>query len=1461
MALHEGSRRIVRVEGFRSGHGDGWVDEELARGARELAEAEGVRGTEGVSGTEGIESSLVEGVEASHCGLWRMPMCLTSWTLVQRMYLQWNALVELPAELSRLTGLEELWLAHNRIADLPPEIAALTRIRVLDLRSNRLEHIPSAAARLPLLAGLDLGANRITSLPDYLSQQGSQESRDGAKRDAFFPSLRVLDLRANSITDLPSDLLAGLPHSLRTLALDGNPLPQGWLHMLTGAASYAWHTGALQLAHLGLTALPMVVTSLPRLEAVHLAGNALSSLPPLSSSLEVGAAIKLVDVSANRLTHVPAAILALGALQSLDLSYNSLSRLPAAISNLTALSKLCVEHNVLSDLPSEIAALTKMHTLTLSHNKIAALPPTITCLTALQSLDLIGNQFTPMQITLFSLYDFSRHFLSLCDMQLDSLDFRPDLDHDRSSGSAANHQSSHHPAFIPISYLNLAGNHLSSLTASWTHTELSTLTALDITRNPFLRLPDSIASAFPKLSLLIVDNTPISHLPASLASLVHLETFSAKGCPIDTIDIKIADSPSLRRLALSHQIGVSAILAVASILRINHTCQVEFDGQISSSTPPPLWSLIQMQNKFNSTWSTILQETFVFDEEYARAILLCGKASLLQMVPQTISSKIPSFVIESKSAVSLAVYYSHTKLVEILLEMGLPVSTRDDSGRNALDYVEDSIDPAQATIIHDLVIRAMEQEKSFAGYFIERTWKQADLLVMDGYAKESGNHVNICLYPSLKKGLYDNLVSKLCEVKSVVEAIRSKTTIELTSPIATLVEFFDVPEDLHQADQLLPFCIVTEAGEETVDSYLNRTHHRMSDSELQHVLMHLCQSLALLHDPFGAISKRPSKSVTYPGFVVGNVQPKTIIRFFDGSYRLSVGSSISKFEYTGNPLLGEWTIIPSTVSFSLSEYSAPELFDTLAEDCESLEEQYMTMHPSMDVWSLGAVIFELATGSSLLNIDSRTKLKCDQSQLQLHYREALKNFKDQEELNEFIIAKVKKTALSNLLITMLQLDPLTRWTAVQIMNHQYFANIIKRPAWSYLIDREADHIISVEKQMKRQLGSISDFASMGIAARRNLSLIDRKEMPYVFCILPKNFDELNLEPTKFIKDFFSFSFGLYALCDGGVRQTVEEQMQEFPYHFADAHKTGCFEAKDLRANFPLYAMHFQQTLQYLYHVLVSSGAGAVLKLNIPSPVFFEKAQGIDLIRLMLQATTHWTDQLHSDNDFKDWKEGSIYLQEYLDTFEWKGLFLESPQHHNFVCGRCYERDLKIVESEQESRQLIEQKSHLEEMNQEKDRMLLSKEEEKKSLRQKIEEAETKLKKLQYEHDSTLSNIILLQQQLQEMKIYRSYIKHPQPIFEGTMLKKSRKWVGWKDRFLRLTPMNLEYAVDREGAKGWKYLPLIYLKVEKTSPRDGILGLTSTSSGRPVVLEFRARSAAECEEWYQQITTSIQKLNA
>lgn len=236
---------------------------------------------------------------------------------VEKLVLDKNHLVTLPAELGNLPRLTHLSLYANNIQTLPDSIGNLSSLQYLDLHSNNIESLPVDIWNLKSLSFLNISSNILSAFPKPLfaiakkisSSVNMREQNDnlqeaGAANSASFrrspvsllDSMMTLYLADNRLTEDCFEQIA-LFANLRYLNLSYNDIseiPEGALARLTRLTE-------LFLSGNGLTKVPAEdFENLSDLRWLYLNNNKLPTLPPELSKLKN---LTHLDVGSNLLRY------------------------------------------------------------------------------------------------------------------------------------------------------------------------------------------------------------------------------------------------------------------------------------------------------------------------------------------------------------------------------------------------------------------------------------------------------------------------------------------------------------------------------------------------------------------------------------------------------------------------------------------------------------------------------------------------------------------------------------------------------------------------------------------------------------------------------------------------------------------------------------------------------------------------------------------------------------------------------------------------------------------------------------------------------------------------------------------------------------------------------------------------------------------------------------------------------
>ncbi|MGA9211621.1 leucine-rich repeat domain-containing protein [Kaistella sp.] len=270
----------------------------------------------------------------------------------------------------------EINLRGNALkGNFPVSVSSLTKLEKLDLSSNQLTgEVSTAVSGLSTLVRLDLSNNRFTGDPTA----------------AILPLSQLQEISIGNNEFVFGDIETFLQNFPNVQVLD--------------------------LAHIGLNAVPQKVSTLTKLESLNLSNNLISQKFNYLSTLST---LKELNLSGNQLTKIPTELSTLNQLNILDLSNNTISpSFTAPLAQLKNLEWLSFAGNQMLNFPPQLSQLTQLIHLNFSDNQISggfenlgglqnleqiyldknlisgAFPSSLLQLKKLQMLSLNGNQLS-----------------------------------------------------------------------------------------------------------------------------------------------------------------------------------------------------------------------------------------------------------------------------------------------------------------------------------------------------------------------------------------------------------------------------------------------------------------------------------------------------------------------------------------------------------------------------------------------------------------------------------------------------------------------------------------------------------------------------------------------------------------------------------------------------------------------------------------------------------------------------------------------------------------------------------------------------------------------------------------------------------------------------------------------------------------------------------------------------------
>jgi Leucine-rich repeat (LRR) protein len=243
----------------------------------------------------------------------------------------------------------EINLRGNALRGIfPTTLSGFKKLEKLDLSSNQLTgEISSAVSGLNKLVRLDVSNNRLTGDPANIILPLS--------------NLQEISVGNNNFTF--TDIETFLQNFLNIKVLD--------------------------LANIGLTAVPQKISVMSQLQVLNLSNNSISQKFNYLSSLST---LSDLNLSGNQLTKIPTEIGALTNLKSLNLSHNKISpNFTSTLSSLKNLEWLALAGNEFTNFPTELGLLKKLIHVNFSENKISGGFETLTGLKNLEQIYLDKN--------------------------------------------------------------------------------------------------------------------------------------------------------------------------------------------------------------------------------------------------------------------------------------------------------------------------------------------------------------------------------------------------------------------------------------------------------------------------------------------------------------------------------------------------------------------------------------------------------------------------------------------------------------------------------------------------------------------------------------------------------------------------------------------------------------------------------------------------------------------------------------------------------------------------------------------------------------------------------------------------------------------------------------------------------------------------------------------------------------
>ena len=446
-----------------------------------------------------------------------------------------------PRTFHQLSEITTIIITHNRLQKISHSaFDNLPNILTLNLASNRLIEIENFAfSSLPNLLKIELQENRLqtfgwdifynTSTNENLVLAASLNLSNNlistllpSSQRSFTTSIKTLDLSVNRLSSYPSSQFLSFlsPFSLQRLLLRDNRISK-----LPGdLTKYCQHLTVLDLNNNAIEELDrMAFRDAIYMQIIDLGSNEIEILPTgVFANLN---RLRIVNLSSNRLkiSGLPKDVFDGSVVETLNLSNNFLISLPVnSLSSIaTTLAYLDISSNQIDHLDAIMFSyIPNLISLNLAHNKLSLLPDNVFYyLNSLVSLDL---SFNTIRANFKELFHELQHVKEL---QLSNIGLStwpslslPHLLSLNLSGNALDFQGVEHNSNIVM--------------------RLSSLRALDLSRNKFVSIPSFLWSFTPILTHLDISANPIRIVNRdSFSGLIRLQTLTMQPLPVlETIE-------------------------------------------------------------------------------------------------------------------------------------------------------------------------------------------------------------------------------------------------------------------------------------------------------------------------------------------------------------------------------------------------------------------------------------------------------------------------------------------------------------------------------------------------------------------------------------------------------------------------------------------------------------------------------------------------------------------------------------------------------------------------------------------------------------------------------------------------------------------------------------------------------------------------------------------------------------
>jgi Leucine-rich repeat (LRR) protein len=325
-----------------------------------------------------------------------------------------------------------------------------------------------------------------------------------------------LDLSNRSLEELPESF--GVLNKLLALNLATNRLD-----VLPESFAKLTNLSNLDIRRNSFKVLPKLLSQLP-IRSINASGNQLEDISILQSCLR----LRVLDLSANGMGNLSQFLPIKNDLRTLNLSCNLIKDISGFVENLQSVERLNLSSNIIEEIPKNISELESIEEIDFSDNAIKTIADAFFDL-EVESVDLSSNSLTHLH--LHSLESLEKFVLD--DNRFEVLEIED--------------------YFAP--YLREFSCDSCNL-KEFLLPPTESLELLCYSSNKIKTIPTEVGQ-YNKLLQLDIDENEIEELPDSLANLVYLQTFYAKGNPLNENSKKVVAVLSPNICDLNMKSGIS----------------------------------------------------------------------------------------------------------------------------------------------------------------------------------------------------------------------------------------------------------------------------------------------------------------------------------------------------------------------------------------------------------------------------------------------------------------------------------------------------------------------------------------------------------------------------------------------------------------------------------------------------------------------------------------------------------------------------------------------------------------------------------------------------------------------------------------------------------------------------------------------------------------------------------------